>query len=95
MISFYQLDHRQEYLEQACAMGRWLVYGQSKAGGLPFVFNTDRKSTDGPCFAFDTGMAIRAWLALNETRPDPAWTESAKRAGIWLVDHMQNPDGSF
>jgi len=94
-VGLYRIDPRPEFLERARAMARWLIDGLTEEGGLPFVYDLDTHRFLRPCYSFDTAMAVRAWMLLDRVDPNPLWREAAERAGRWLVERMQQPDGSF
>ncbi len=88
-------------LEKAKVFGEWLVQnGQYKGrdqkakGGFYWkVFPEKRKSKF--VYTFDTGMCINALVELYRKTKNQKFLDSALLAGDWLVEKMQQPNGSF
>ncbi len=94
-LELYRLDPKPIFLERAKALATWVANSQTPSGGVPFVYDLLERKFKGPCYAFDTGMAVRAWLMLARTMCDTTLKDAAGRAGRWLIGRMQAEDGFF
>lgn len=103
--TFLWLYHKEKhavYLDRARSAADWLLDNMSYKGNDPnakgaFVWKCffPSFSVVPICYAFDTGMCLSGLTDLFRTTGEQKYLESAISAGRWLVDVMQNDDGSF
>ena len=88
----WQQDNR--FLESAREAARFLMDIQHESGAYPHCPNPESACKNGDLFTFDTSMCTMGMVDLFMVDPEPAYLESARRAGDWLLS-MQRDDGAF
>ncbi|WP_434741514.1 hypothetical protein [Micromonospora sp. SH-82] len=80
---------RPELADRATRIGGWLLGLQRPDGSFP-----GGTGTEGPAVVFDTGQILLGLSALHRHTGRPELSESAVRAGDWLLD-AQQPSGAW
>lgn len=98
----YHKEKHEIYLERARSAADWLLENMSYKGNDlnakgAFLWKCFLPSFSAVpiCYAFDTGMCLSGLTDLFRTTGEQKYLESAISAARWLVDVMQNDDGSF
>lgn len=94
LAHLYRWRGEERYLEVAREAARFLMRIQLPNGAFPHCPDPEKGCEDGDQFTFDTSMVTMGLMDLYRADPDPAYLESARRAGEWLVS-MQRDDGAF
>lgn len=92
-----------EYLERAEKAARWITeHALSKCGGVltrqfvnEHVVDESTSFTNGNIYSFDTGMVLYGFAELYKATGKEAYLKHARTMADFLVDTMQNEDGSF
>jgi len=101
LLYLYNLKRQSKYLEKAVNAADWLITYMQYKGEDPnarggFLW---KRFPDGSLstlvYSFDTGMCIAALVDLFHTTRKHRYLDSAISAADWLIDVMQNRDGSF
>lgn len=101
LLNLYVQEKNKKYLDMALSSGQFLLKSQNNEINSPFYgafpYGYDRKSFKkiGAYFSFDTSIIMSSLIDLYKKTADIQYLNSAKRAGEWLVNFMQNEDGSF
>lgn len=102
LLFLYDQEKRSEYLDRATMAADWLIKHMKYRGNDPmaksaFVWKYDLP--DGPLgkkvYAFDTAICVSALVDLFRFTRKQRYLNSAISAAEWLVNKMQNRDGSF
>lgn len=89
------------YLENAELAGAWILGMQNKGtddgsiGSFLYCLNLADRTKSNEVFPFDAGVCIGALSDLYDKTRDIAYLDSAAKGALWLVETMQNSDGSF
>jgi rhamnogalacturonyl hydrolase YesR len=101
-LFLYDQEKRSEYLDKATMAADWLIKHMKYRGDDPMAkgaFMWKYDLPDGPwdtnVYAFDTGICLSALVDLFRFTRKQRYLNSAISAADWLVNAMQNEDGSF
>ena len=101
LLYLHYLKRQDKYLEKAVNAADWLITYMQYKGEDPkarggFLW---KRFPDGSLsrfvYSFDTGMCITALVDLFHATKKYKYLDSAISAADWLIDIMQNRDGSF
>ncbi len=100
-VCAYRWTGQEHYLQHAQQAAHYLLQEQvtDKAsrlyGSLPQGLRLPEMALIREYFSFDVAMCIQGMLDLHFTQTTPAMLESAMLMGDWLIEQMQQPNGSF
>ncbi|MBI4982308.1 MAG: glycoside hydrolase family 88 protein [Candidatus Omnitrophica bacterium] len=91
------------YLNRSISAAEWLIANAlSPCGGVKTRLFDDDNLADKNysfsgenIFSFDTGMALYGMVCLYKTTAELKYLDAARKMANFLVDRMQNRDGSF
>jgi len=101
LLNLYYREKKDKYLERAVNAADWLITNMQYDGEDPtarggfFWKRFPDGSLSRSLFAFDTGMCIIALVDLFYATKKHEYLDSSTSAAKWLVDVMQNENGSF
>ncbi|MBI4708377.1 MAG: hypothetical protein HY761_10725 [Candidatus Omnitrophica bacterium] len=102
-LFLHKIYKRDVYLVSARSAAEWLIKNAiAPCGGVKTrLFNNDNLADKNysfsgeNIFSFDTGMALYGMVSLYQESAELKFLDAAKKMANFLVDRMQNKDGSF
>ncbi|MEZ4702999.1 MAG: hypothetical protein R2834_21885 [Rhodothermales bacterium] len=94
LAHLYRWHQEDRYLQAAREAAGFLMRIQLPSGAFPHCPDPEGTCAEGEQYTFDTSMCTMGLMDLYRADPDPAYLDSARRAGEWLMS-MQREDGAF
>lgn len=101
LLDLYKRTKEPKYLEQAKLAGNWILNMQyagtakDATGGYLYCVNLDDLVISNEAYSFDAGICLGGLSDLYDASHDVVYLNSAAKSANWLMQVMQNPDGSF
>lgn len=100
-MSAYRWTSERKYLDLAIDASDYLIRVQASAeqdnefGAIPHGFSLPNLKLTRLYYSFDAAMCLQGLLDLYSIQPTSERRDSAQAIGDWLIEKMQNKDGSF
>lgn len=101
LVNFYRWTGQESYLDLAGQSANFLMGVQGLVnqghlrGAISHGYSLPELDLNRQYYSFDSAMCLQGLLDLYNINPSSVLLESAQSLGDWLVDHMQQEDGSF
>ena len=101
LLDLYRKSKDPIYLEQAKLAGNWIIDMQyagtikDGVGGYLYSVDLNNRLTSNEEYSFDAGICLGGLSDLYRATQNSIYLNSAAKSASWLVQVMQNPDGSF